>query len=382
MNAIGIYIHIPFCTYQCPFCAFSTVQYSKTLLDDYLNAVKQELHCHPELPTLKGRTLGSIYLGGGTPSLIPPQKLQEVLDVCRNLFNVSDDLEITLEATPESTHPTKILAYRKIGVNRLSVGVQSFSDHELKLLGRKHTAAQTKQAVRHARESGFSNISLDLIYGLPHQSLDQWHQNLEEAILLSPEHVSVYGLTLEEGTLFYNSHEAGCLVFPHEETQAAMYTEACVYLAQNGYAQYEISNFAKPGYESRHNLIYWTDGDYLGLGASAHSHLNGRRLANCFDPQEYVHRIFTEDNAVIETEHLTPEEKVREAIAFGLRRTNGLNLQTIIQHYKIDPPQFFYKKLSDLQAQGLLTFSSDKKLRLTSKGLLVADELAATLMSA
>jgi oxygen-independent coproporphyrinogen-3 oxidase len=230
-----------------------------------------------------------------------------------------------------------------------------------------------------ARDAGFKNISLDLIYGLPGQTLDQWIKTVEDCLALTPEHVSVYGLTLEEGTLFYESQEAGTLTLPGEHEQTRMYRASQKLLLENGFNQYEISNYARPGYHSRHNLTYWTDGDYLGLGASAHSHLNGKRFANCFDPQDYIQRILQDGTAVAETEHLTPEQKAREAMAFGLRRTAGFNLQTILQRYGVDFPQAFYNTLEDLQAQGLLT-SSNKNIRLTSESLLLADELASTLI--
>ncbi|MCI0529334.1 MAG: radical SAM family heme chaperone HemW [Nitrospira sp.] len=380
MDALGIYIHIPFCTHQCPFCAFSTVQYSKPLLETYMEALKGELSYHLERQNLKGRKLQSIYLGGGTPSLIPEKQLLEMVDLCRGVFEVPDDLEVTIEATPESIHPQKARALLREGVNRLSLGAQSFSDHELKLLGRNHTAEQTRRAVFTTREAGFTNINLDLIYALPGQSLDPWRFTLEEALALEPQHISFYGLTLEEGTSFYEFKESGRLTFPDEDEQSIQYETAQKLLMERGFEQYEVSNFSKPSYHCRHNLIYWSDEEYLGLGASAHSHLNGRRFANCFDPQAYIHHISIEGCAVVETEHLTPEKKAREAIAFGLRRTAGFNLQEILNRYRVQPPQDFYQTLQDLQSQGLLAFSADT-LKPTPKGLLVSDHLATTLLS-
>jgi oxygen-independent coproporphyrinogen-3 oxidase len=380
MDTIGIYIHIPFCTHQCPFCAFSTVQYSRSLLDAYMVALKGEFRYLLEQYNLNGRKLQSIYLGGGTPSLIPQKQLLEVLDLCRSVFQTPDDLEVTLEATPESINPQKARALLRVGVNRLSLGAQSFSDKELKLLGRNHTADQSRRAVLTAREAGFTHISLDLIYALPGQSLDQWMFSVQEALAISPQHISFYGLTLEEGTPFYEFKESGRFCFPNEEEQSFMYTTAQELLAERNFDQYEISNFSKPGYQCRHNLIYWSDGDYLGLGASAHSHMNGRRFANCFDPQEYIHRIGGNGTAVVEMEHLTSEKKAREALAFGLRRTAGSNLQETLNRYHVQLPQDFYQTLENLQSHGLLTFSSDT-LKLTPKGLMVADELAATILS-
>lgn len=380
MDTIGIYIHIPFCTHQCPFCAFSTVQYSRSLLDAYMVALKGEFRYLLEQYNLNGRKLQSIYLGGGTPSLIPQKQLLEVLDLCRSVFQTPDDLEVTLEATPESINPQKARALLRVGVNRLSLGAQSFSDKELKLLGRNHTADQSRRAVLTAREAGFTHISLDLIYALPAQSLDQWMFSVQEALAISPQHISFYGLTLEEGTPFYEFKESGRFCFPNEEEQSFMYTTAQELLAERNFDQYEISNFSKPGYQCRHNLIYWSDGDYLGLGASAHSHMNGRRFANCFDPQEYIHRIGGNGTAVVEMEHLTSEKKAREALAFGLRRTAGSNLQETLNRYHVQLPQDFYQTLENLQSHGLLTFSSDT-LKLTPKGLMVADELAATILS-
>jgi oxygen-independent coproporphyrinogen-3 oxidase len=380
MDTIGIYIHIPFCTYQCPFCAFSTVQYSRTLLDSYLDALKRELISHPELQSLKDRKLQSIYLGGGTPSLVSPEQLTEILDLCRSLFEVANDLEISLEATPESINAKRIQGLLHAGVNRLSLGAQSFSDNELKLLGRNHTAIQTRQAFSIARDAGFTNINLDLIYGLPNQSLEQWKFTLEEALALQPEHISIYGLTLEEGTIFYESKQAGRFSLPDEGEQSEMYLTAQRLLTTNGFEQYEVSNFSRPDYHCRHNLPYWSDGEYIGLGASAHSHLNGRRFANCFDPQGYIQHVSADGHAVAEIEQLSPEKKAREAIAIGLRRTAGFNLQDILDRYHVELSQAFYRTLHDLRSQDLITFSSES-IRLTPKGLLLADELAATLIS-
>jgi len=345
-----------------------------------MEALKRDLSYHLERQNLKGRKLQSIYLGGGTPSLIPEKQLLELVDLCRSVFEVPDDLEVTIEATPESIHPQKARALLQAGINRLSLGAQSFSDHELKLLGRNHTAEQTRRAVFTAREAGFTNINLDLIYALPGQSLDQWRFTLEEALALEPQHISFYGLTLEEGTPFYEFKESGRLSFPDEEDQSVLYATAQKLLMEREFEQYEVSNFSRPGYHCRHNLIYWSDGEYLGLGASAHSHLNGTRFANCFDPQEYIHCILTEGCAVAETEHLTPDKKAREAIAFGLRREAGFNLQEILNRYRVQLPQTFYKTLEVLQSQGLLAFSADT-LKPTPKGLLVADQLAATILS-
>jgi oxygen-independent coproporphyrinogen-3 oxidase len=345
-----------------------------------MKALKEEFKYQSEQNRLNERKLQSIYLGGGTPSLISSKQLLEVLDLCRSVFKVPDDLEITIEATPESINPQKARALLREGVNRLSLGAQSFSGHELKLLGRNHTVEQTRRAVFTARETGFTNINLDLIYALLGQSLDQWRFTLEEALALEPQHISFYGLTLEEGTLFYELKESGRLCYPDEDEQAVLYATAQRLLVERGFEQYEVSNFSRPGYHCRHNLIYWSDGEYLGLGASAHSHLNGRRFANCFDPQEYIHRISTEGCAVVETEHLTPEKKAMEAIVFGLRRTAGFNLQDILNRYNVQLPQDFYQTLRDFQSHGLLVFSSDS-LKPTPKGLLLADQLAATILS-
>jgi len=224
------------------------------------------------------------------------------------------------------------------------------------------------------------NINLDLIFALPDQSQDRWKLNIEEALALSPPHISLYGLTLEEGTLFYEFEKAGRFSLPGEDEQSAMYTTAQGLLIEGGFEQYEISNFSRPGYHCRHNLSYWSEGEYLGLGASAHSHIKDTRFSNSFDPQEYIQRISATGSAIAETEYLAPEKKAREAIALGLRRTAGFNLQEILNHYRVQLPKTFYKTLGDLHSQGLVAFSPES-LRLTSKGLLLADELAATVMS-
>lgn len=345
-----------------------------------MEALKKELICHPELPSIKGRKLQSIYFGGGTPALVAPDRLTEILNLCAGLFDSLDNLEVTLESTPESIHPQKARDWLHAGINRLSIGAQSFLDSELKLLGRYHTPQETRRAVLTCRDTGLTNINLDLIYGLPGQSIDQWRFTLAEALALTPQHISCYGLTLEEGTLFHEFSQAGHLTLPDEEKQSEMYLAARALLLEHGFEQYEISNFAKPGYPCRHNLTYWSDGKYLGLGASAHSHLNGRRFSNCFDPQEYIQRVMTTGHAICEIEELPPDRKAQEAIAFGLRKPAGVNLQEILNRYCIQLPQAFYTVFKNLQAQGLVTFSSEN-LRLTPKGFLLADELASAVLT-
>ncbi|MGH2726197.1 MAG: radical SAM family heme chaperone HemW, partial [Actinomycetota bacterium] len=269
--AFGIYVHIPYCISRCPYCDFNTYVGIEDTAPAYVDALLREADAWSARAS--GRTAGSIFVGGGTPSLLDPPLMRALLDGLRRAFAVEPDAEVTIEANPETVDVSRLRAFRDAGVNRISFGAQSFRPHVLATLGRAHTAGRTVAAVREARAAGFDNLNLDLIYGTPGETLDDWRISLERAVALEPEHLSAYALTIEEGTAFGADVASGRMPGPDEDDQAEKYERALDLLSEAGYEHYEISNWARPGFACRHNLVYWTQGEYAGLGAGAHGHI-------------------------------------------------------------------------------------------------------------
>ena len=276
----GLYIHIPFCRQKCFYCDFPSFAGRERYEADYTDALCRELAVQGVLYREKWGSPRTIYMGGGTPSLLPTGLLAKILQVIADVFGDAAEWEFTVECNPGTVDAAKLRALRAGGVNRLSFGVQTFDDTLLKKIGRIHTGAQAREAMALARAAGFQNVSMDLIYGLPGESLAELERDLEAMVALEPEHISIYGLQLEEGTAFAKMQEMGRLALPDEDTVERMYDTMTSFLPAHGYARYEISNFAKPGFESRHNLSYWQDVPYLGVGAAAHSYLEGQRYEN------------------------------------------------------------------------------------------------------
>jgi len=287
-TALGIYIHIPFCVSKCSYCAFSSVTDRPSILQEYLGAVHREIDVYARSGVVTGRKASTIYFGGGTPSLVTPDGIAALIDHCDLAFGLDPEVEITLEANPETVSTEKLGGYRKAGVTRLSFGVQSFDERVLKDLGRVHTPARVRRAYDQARLAGHTNINLDLIYGLPHQTLEQWRRTVQIALELGPEHLSAYALTPEEGTPVGADVRDGVLVLPPDERVDA--DEALLHdaLQTRGYVRYEISNYARDGFACRHNVGYWHSADWLGFGAAAHGHLGPRRWGNAFGLAAYL----------------------------------------------------------------------------------------------
>lgn len=317
MKTLGLYIHIPFCKAKCAYCDFYSLARSEERMDAYAAALCSTLRA--AAPQAASYIVDTVYFGGGTPSLLGAKRLAALLETATGSFSVAPDAEITFEANPESARDASALrALRGAGFNRISLGMQSADDGELRAIGRIHTAHETEEAVEAARGAGFDDLSLDLIYGLPAQTRERWRENLAAAMALSPEHLSCYGLKVEPGTPLYAHRENAAL--PDDDAQADMYLCAVETLAAHGWAQYEISNFARPGRESRHNLKYWTLGEYLGFGPGAHSDFMGRRFAIARDLDAFLagKTILSEDAAI------SPRERASERIMLGLRLARGL----------------------------------------------------------
>ncbi len=369
MKSIGLYIDFPFCLARCSFCAFNIQGYREGFAARYADALQREITLQAEAPIWKEREVISVYLGGGTPSLYPPEILTGLIDLCRKRLPFGAEVEITLEAHPATIHPANLGPLREGGINRLSMGVQSFSDAHLEALGRHHTAEGARAAFAAARAVGFENIGIDLIYALPDQPLSDWDATLQAAMDLAPEHLSLYGLSIEEGSLFYKKAKAGLLPLPSEEEAIAQYQAAQSRLRDAGYRQYEISNFARPGYECRHNLLYWDRGEVLGIGLSAHSYLHQEHRSNTDSLQTYLEVIASGRLPIDHVEKVSPEAVRKDRVIFGLRKTEGISLELLENDLSLQ------ETADRLISEGLLIVDQ-RKIRLTSKGLLLADEVA------
>lgn len=321
----GIYLHIPFCKSRCKYCDF----FSTTLLEKqerYVDALLQELELRSQY--LPDNQIETIYFGGGTPSLLSNEAIQRILAQIHALYNVTENAEITLEANPCDLTAQKTETLRQTGINRLSIGIQSFHPRLLQLMGRRHTAQEARDAVRQAQQHGFDNISIDLIYALPTQTLQEWEEDVQTAMTLNIQHVSTYCLSYESSTPFAQMLQNGLLTPIEDETANSMYESAVGTLQANGFAQYEISNFAKTGFYSRHNSSYWNNTPYIGIGAAAHSYDGQSRQWNIADVQAYTDGVQAR-NLHYEKEVLTDNDKYNERIMLSLRTANGLDLDSL-----------------------------------------------------
>ena len=383
-NTISIYIHIPFCVKKCPYCDFNSVATADIPDDAYINALNRELSFHiKERPVLSKKTLETIYIGGGTPSLISPHNIKRLLSNVRQAFAESNPVEITIEINPGTITRNSLAAFRDAGINRLSIGIQSFNDKTLKTLGRVHSADNSLKCYEYARTTGFDNIGIDLIFGAPGQSVEEWEGDLKTAVALRPEHISAYNLTLEKGTLFFELQKNSRLVLPPEEGQVLMYELAIDSLKEAGYNHYEISNFSLTGFESQHNMRYWSCMDYIGLGAGAHSYLSspdwGVRWWNESDPDAYMQQINEKGQAIAGKERLTKKETLEEGIFLGLRRTSGINMNWFAARFNTQLKNLCRQKIAELKTGGLI-YEDGSIIRLTRKGLTLSNEVFAELI--
>lgn len=382
---LGLYIHIPFCKQKCIYCDFYSLPNSEKqeqYIDDYVNTLSRQLTALSISGQFSGYQVDTIYFGGGTPSYLGPERLIKLLKTIQNICEVSEHAEITLEANPDSTrNPDHLRLLHCAGFNRISLGMQSASSAELELIGRIHTPQQTIQSVSAARQAGFQNLSLDLIYGLPGQSLVSWQKNLIAAVQLGPEHLSCYGLKVEPGTPLAALVQSGNIVnLPDDSLQADMYLWAVHYLEQQGYLQYEISNFARPGYLSRHNWKYWTLGEYAGFGPGAHSDWHGIRSAWPRDFKAYLQdhsQDDSENNALSYSEFniMSPIERAKEYWMLGLRTIRGINPQEYERKFRrsSSPALAFLEQCR--QAGYAIWETKSKRWHLTPTGFLLSNSI-------
>lgn len=381
----GLYVHVPFCVRKCRYCDFYSVETGGGARagrahpltpspTDYLAALERELTLLPE-----GFSPTTLFLGGGTPTELATEELESLLAILASRVDLAEVEEWTCEANPGTLTPDKIDCLREAGVNRLSIGVQSFDAGILQFLGRIHSVDEAVESVQQARKAGFENVSIDLMYGVPGQTAEQWQHDLERAVALKPEHISCYCLAFEEGTPLDALRRRGLVKETEDQSALEQYTLARHMLSQAGYLHYELSNFAKPGFECRHNLLYWSGGEYIGAGPSAHSHWNGERYANVANLSEYVGRLMSGTSPIAFRERLTPEAKARETLVMALRRLDGVDAEWFVSVTGYDYRALCEEVIERLSRDGLLEYS-DNRLRLTERALFISNAVLSELV--
>lgn len=393
MSTLGIYIQVPFCASKCSFCNFSSRVERSTVFDRYTRNLKQELEgwqsffAAYDIPReILLNSVDSIYIGGGTPTLLEAERLSLVVGALRDHLRRSADVEFTLETTPGSANPSLLRGLRGLGVNRLSIGAQTFDDRELRAVGRLHSVDDSVELVHQARQAGFQNISLDLIAGLPYQTKDSFRRSVEATVRLRPEHVSLYLFEVDEKSrlgreVVHGGNRYHAAAVPGDEFMADAYESGCAYLASEGYVQYEISNLALPGFESRHNRKYWQLAPYVGLGAGAHSFDGVRRWSNRIDVEGYLAKLEAGQSPIDEFRMLTAEEQVEEFFFVGLRQVEGINLDLARKRWGAGCLKRWDDKIQNLAQEGWVVREEDQ-VRLARRAYLVSNEIFQEFVSA
>ena len=367
MKELGIYIHIPFCKRKCAYCDFISFSNKTGLIGKYIETVKKEIN---KLKIDKENyVIKTIYFGGGTPSFIESKYIVEILDTIKAKFNVLENAEITIEANPGTVDELKLKDYYNAGINRISFGLQSTRSELLKLVGRIHSYSSFLEAYNLARKIGFKNINIDLMIGLPVQTLEDVQKDLERIIELKPEHISVYSLIVEEGTKIEEKIKNKELYLPSEELERKMYWEVKKKLEEVGYIHYEISNYSKPGFESKHNMSCWNQEEYLGFGLAAHSYINNKRYSNTIDFDEYFD---WPENSKIIHEKQTKEDKQKEFMLLGLRKIEGIKISDFKNKFIENPIYLYRESLNKLVTQELIEIDIDN-IKLTNRGIDLAN---------
>ena len=377
-DAISVYIHIPLCVKKCAYCDFVSFAGRMDGREAYVQAVCCELRA--QAARYGRRAVKTVFFGGGTPTLLAGDQICALMDTLRACFDVLPDAEISMEGNPGTLTQENLRAYRRAGVNRLSLGVQSLDDALLCAVGRIHTRAQAVEAVRLAREAGFDNVNLDLMYGLPGQTPAQWEQTLREAIALAPEHLSCYSLILEDGTPLKAQADAGmCAPLPDEDALAAMDELTLRLTHEAGYARYEVSNYAKPGFECRHNMVYWACEPYLGAGCAAHSDMDGRRFYNPESWEEYLLMAERGETARPAEGNASLDERMFERMMMGLRQTRGVDKARFARDFGREIDSVWPKTIAEMTDQKLMTINKER-IRLTQRGMQVMNGVLVALM--
>ena len=373
---LGIYVHIPFCKRKCKYCDFVSFENHDEFFKKYIDKVIEEIdYCFQKesfkynelnLGMLSQTKVNTIYFGGGTPSIINEKYIGQILEKIKEMFDICSDTEITIEINPGTISKEKLEYYKSIGINRLSIGLQSAENRLLSLIGRIHSYEEFLDAYKLARECGFENINVDLMLALPTQTVDELVQSLIKVINLSPEHISLYSLILEEGTKLEKEINEGKLFLVSDELERKMYWKSKKMLEKNKYAQYEISNFSKKGYESKHNMNCWNQNEYIGFGVAAHSYINDIRFSNECDFDKYLSESFDESFSINEKQ--TIEDKVKEYMMLGFRKMDGIRISKFEEKFGINPLLAFRFEIEKLVKQDLIEIDLDN-IKLTQKGL-------------
>jgi len=367
----GLYIHIPFCKSKCGYCSFYSIK-SLNLLPDFIDALKKEMKFYSKL----FKSFDTVYLGGGTPSLLTPRQIETILKTVGKFYKIDPHAEITIEVNPGDVSLEYFQSLRLLGINRLNIGIQSFDDQLLKFLGRRHSASDALESMEAARDAGFSNIGLDLIYGVHHQDLKSWDKTLQKTITLKPEHISCYQLSLAPKTPLYQIYQEKSIKLPSNEQQTKYFFTTSEILENDGYLHYEVSNFAREEcLKSKHNMKYWQHVPYLGLGPAAHSFLDNKRWWNKAAVKTYLQEISAGNMPVENTETLSAEQLQLEALFLGLRTKAGIDLKLYKIRYGVDLLED-KKSMIDLLIKNKLVELKDSFLRPTRAGMAVADSLA------
>lgn len=382
-QSLAVYVHIPYCARKCAYCDFNSYdRFGEPQVERYIRALQREMALAARRPEVTGRPVTSVFFGGGTPTVLSGEQLADLLTTLTSLFPLAPGAEVTSEANPGTVDEAKLAAMRQAGFNRLSLGVQARQDHLLERLGRIHRAPEVEESVRAARRSGFSNLNLDLMYGLPGQTLADWRDTLDWVVSLGPEHISAYSLIIEPGTPFGALHERGLLALPGEDLEAAMDEMVLDTLPKSGLEAYEVSNFARTGHRCRHNLVYWHNEEYLGLGPGAFGFLGGERSWNLRRPQDYDAALLEQDRLPVEDrERPDPATSMGETVMLGLRLTEGLELERFRRRFGSSLQEVYPEPLQRLVGLGLLE-RGPGHIRLTRRGRQVGNRVFAEFLPA
>lgn len=377
MKHMGMYIHIPFCKKKCDYCDFNSFSNKEDLIQEYIKYLKQELEMVGEGIQLDAKagyddyvTIDTIYIGGGTPSFIDSKYILEIMNIVKQNYNISENAEITIEINPGTINKTKFEDYKKAGINRCSIGLQSENDKLLEQIGRIHKLEDFKEAYELAKKTGFENINIDFMIGLPNQQMTDIDKMLELIKKLEPQHVSVYSLIVEENTKIYDKIKDGILKLPEDDLEREMYWKVKKELEKHGYKHYEISNYAKPGFYSKHNMDCWNQKEYIGFGVGAHSYTNSARYSNITDITEFIENFKNkkEENNIIFHEKQDKTAKVKEYMILGLRKIEGIKFKSFEDKFGFDLRLGFKQEIEKLSKQNLINFS-EERIFLTDKGI-------------
>ncbi|WP_411747186.1 radical SAM family heme chaperone HemW [Psychrobacillus psychrotolerans] len=368
----GVYIHIPFCHQICNYCDFNKFFFHNQPVDEYIESLGKEMALWAN--DLQKAEIETIFIGGGTPTSLSVDQLDRLLELITTYIPMEHVTEFSSEANPDELTLDKMQKMREFGVNRLSMGVQTFDQDLLKVLGRTHSNDHVYEVINHAKQTDFPSISIDLMYGLPNQTMDQWKASLQEAFRLKIPHISAYSLLVEPKTIFYNLLSKGKLSLPGEDLEAEMYGYLLEEMQSHGYIQYEISNFAYVGKESKHNLLYWNNDEYIGLGAGAHGYVNGKRYSNHGPIKKYMQTIDTGEQPFMMQKEVTNVEKMEEEMFLGLRKNDGVSLAKFEERYGLTLRDVYGKELDELLLRELLVLENNF-VRLTSRGRFMGNEV-------